>query len=43
MQTHFYAKPEISARNNRKSIEGSVFYVVRAMPIAGQFANVQAF
>jgi hypothetical protein len=30
------AKPEIRAGNNRKGIAGSIFYVVRAMPIARQ-------
>jgi hypothetical protein len=31
--------PEILARNNRKGIARSVFYVVRAMPIARQRAG----
>jgi hypothetical protein len=33
---HFKATPEIRARNNRKDIARSAFYVVRAMPIARQ-------
>jgi hypothetical protein len=36
MWTHFWTTPEIRERNNWKGIARSVFYVVRAMPIARQ-------